>query len=434
MLFNFKRQKVKNNNNISNFMNGVMGDSGEQTGDATYFNCLNILAQSVGKLDLELVKKVDNSIVEIDTEKYQNFTIQNMINMYETPITFFTKLEYNRQHNGNAFILIQRLKKSERIQLWVLNSNQVKVIIDDAGIFNRKNAIYYLYTDNAGVEYKINYEDMIHIKTSYIGEDGVIGIPVRENLAKTIENLEDGNKLINTLYKNGFHSKIIAELTSQTANIEGLKKAQQLLETVAGGVENAGKCIPVPMGISLKPLDVKLTDAEFTAITKMKSLEVASAFGIKPYQLNNLDKASYSTLEQAQLDFYSNTLNYLLKTIEQEFTLKIIPTELINEGILYKFDITPLLRGDLESQINSYAKAVNNGLMTVNEARGKLGRTKHEDGDILMANSNYTPVNLLKDKALTTIQRLDLDKQKAEIDAHKAGVTIEEDKGGEIDE
>lgn len=427
-IFNFKN-KTKNytTTTITDFISSFMGTTDKviNGGDGTYFNCINILSQSVGKLDLELIKKEGSSALEIDEQDYKDFMLTNMLNEYETPLSFFTKIEHNRQHYGNAFVFIQRFRRSSKVKLWVLHPTQVQIYIDNAGIFNIKNAVYYLYTDSIGNQYKVDFEDMIHIKTAYINQDGITGIPVKEVLANTIENLNDGNKLISTLYKNGFHSKVIAELTSETANLEGLKKAQSLIEAVAGGVENAGKCIPVPMGVSLKPLDVKLTDAEFTAITKMKALEVASAFGIKPHQLNNLDKSSYSTLEQSQLDFYTNTLNYLLKSIEQEFTFKIIPTDLLNKGIMYKFNVEPLLRGDLNTQVNSYAKAVNNGLLTLNEARAKMGYTAHVDGDILMANSNYTPVNLLKDKALTTISRLELDKQKAEIDAKKAGVSLD---------
>lgn len=61
--------------------------------------------------------------------------------------------------------------------------------------------------------------------------------------------------------------------------------------------------------MTLQPLNVTLADAQYAEIKKYTALQIAAAFGIKPNQLNDYDKSSYSNSESQQLAFLVDTIH-----------------------------------------------------------------------------------------------------------------------------
>ena len=101
----------------------------------------------------------------------------------------------------------------------------------------------------------------MHFKTSH-SFDGILGSSVRDVLKSTLEGGLESQEFMNNLYKTGLTGKAVLEYTGdldRTAK-ERLVKG---FEEFASGSKNAGKIIPVPLGMKLVPLDIKLTDSQF---------------------------------------------------------------------------------------------------------------------------------------------------------------------------
>ena len=158
------------------------------------------------------------------------------------------------------------------------------------------------------------------------------------------------------------------------------------------GPQNAGKVVPVPIGLTLTPLNMSLTDAQFFELRKYSALQIAGAFGIKPNQINDYEKSSYANSETQQLAFLVDTMSYRLKNYEEEINGKVLlPSEIEGQNF-YKFNEKAILRTDSKTQMENLAKAVNNGIYTPNEAREYLDVPSEEGGDRLMVNGNYIPI------------------------------------------
>ena len=166
------------------------------------------------------------------------------------------------------------------------------------------------------------------------------------------------------------------------------------IEDFANGENNAGKIIPIPLGMQIQPLDIKLADAQFFDLKKYNALQIAGAFGIKPNHLNDYSNSSYSNSEVQQLSFYIDTLQYILKQYEEEITYKLLDTNLINQGYFFKFNEGAILRSDMKTQSECLTSYVNNGIYTPNEAREFLNLPSKEGGDILLCNGNYMPISM----------------------------------------
>ena len=162
-----------------------------------------------------------------------------------------------------------------------------------------------------------------------------------------------------------------------------------------GGSQNAGKVIPVPMGLTLEPLKMSLSEAQFAELRKYTALQIAAAFGIKPDQLNNYDKSSSYKVDAQHLTFLVDTMSFRLKMYEEEINAKLLTLQEQFDDYFYKFNEKAILRADAETQMRTITSGVNNGIYTPNEGREFLDLPAEEGGDVLIVNGNYIPLTMV---------------------------------------
>lgn len=376
---------------------GIAGTSKKIVSEVTYFTCLKMLSETLGKMPLKFHQETEEGIQKVKSNKAHKL-LRTRPNALMTPSTFWATVEQNRNHYGNAYVWIRRKFKRNKYggtieiqDLWIMPSDNVQVLIDDQGYFGAKGRIWYLYTDKYSSEqYLFNSDDVMHFKTSY-SFDGILGVPVREILKSTLEGGLESQNFMNNLYKSGLTAKAVLEYTGDLDQ-EAKTRLVKGFEDFANGSKNSGKIIPVPLGMKLVPLDIKLTDSQFFELKKFNALQIAGAFGIKPNQLNDYEKSSYSNSEMQQLSFYVDTVLFILKQYEEELNYKLLNKEEVEEGFFYKFNEKVILRTDSKTQMETLSKAVNNGIYTPNEAREYVDKPAKEGGDQLVMNGNYIPI------------------------------------------
>ena len=277
------------------------------------------------------------------------------------------------------------------LDAWPMQSNHVTVLMDDKGIFGNAGGMYYQYNDpRSGQVYIFDSSNVIHVKTWY-SFDGIMGTPVREILKMTIDGAGSSQEYMNNLYKNGLSASMAMQFTGDLEK-EKLEKLQKKYEQYMTGPKNAGKIVPVPVGMTLNRLDMSLVDAQFFELKKYSALQIAGAFGIKPNQINNYEKSSYANSETQQLAFLVDTMSFRLKQYEEEINAKAVIPESSRKGFFFKFNEKAILRSDAKTQMEVLKDAVNNGLYTANEGRELLDKPAKKGGDILMVNGNYIPL------------------------------------------
>lgn len=365
--------------------------------EVTYFTCLKMLSETLGKLPIKFYQQTDNGVTRA---QYNNAyeLLRNRPNPLMTPTTFWSTVENNRNHYGNAYVWIRKefIRKKyggELVikDLWIMQSNYVTVVVDDKGIFGAKGDIYYWYSDkHSGEKYVFRSADVMHFKTS-LSFDGLTGAPVRDILKATIEGGLQSQTFMNNLYKGGLTARAALQYTGDLSP----KLEKQLiakLESYANGANNAGKFVPIPIGMKLEPLNIKLTESQFFELKKYTALQIAGAFGIKPNQINDYEKSSYANSEMQNISFYIDTELYILKQYEEEINYKTLNPAERQEGKYFKFNENVILRTDAKSQATILTGFVQNGIYTPNEARAFKDMPKMEGGDELICNGNYIKV------------------------------------------
>lgn len=349
--------------------------------EITYYICLKVLSESVGKLSIHLKDGAGNKIYGSDINKL----LRIRPNSYMSPTDFKTLMEYNRNHFGNAYALIETAK-GKRVGLHPLDPLRVKIIVDDANELKHDAPYVYKYTSKSNEDYYFDYREIIHLKGG-LSKNGIVGKSVAEELADTIEGSKEAQAYLNDLYKRGLSANAILQYTgdlSEKSKREMLSKLKKFAKS-----NDYGNIIPIPLGMELKPLDIKLSDAQFYELKKFNSLQIAAAFGIKPNHLNDYSKSSYANSESQNLAFLVDTLLYILAKWEEELDYKLLFEKEIEDGYHTKFNLRNLLRGDIKTQSEALQKFVTTGVYSINDARTYLGEPVIEGGDVYMVNGTY---------------------------------------------
>lgn len=386
--------------------------------EVTYFTCMKMLSETLAKMPIKYYQKTDKGITEAE-ETETSKLLTKRPNPFMTPTIFWNAVENNRNHYGNAYVYMRKVFVRKRyggeekiIDLWVMQSKCVQIIVDDAGIFAGAGKIWYVYTDPvSGRQYVFRTDEVMHFKTSF-SFDGLTGIPVQQILRDTVDGASASQEFMNKLYENGLTAKAILEYSGQLSKEtqEGLRKA---FEDFGNGTRNIGRVLPVPIGMKLTPLDIKLTDSQFFELKKYTALQIAAAFGVKPNQINDYTKSSYNNSEMQQLSFYVDTELFIIKQYEEEINYKMLTEEERDAGIYYKFNEKVLFRTDSKTQMEYLKNAVAGSIMMSNEARRKLDMPDAEGGDVLIANGNIIPL-AKAGAAYTERQKIEEEPEKTE--------------------
>lgn len=378
---------------------GISKTSKKIVSEVTYFTCLKMLSETLGKMPIKFYQETEKGIEKASPNAAYKL-LRRRPNPLMTPSTFWATVEMNRNHYGNAYVWLRRELKLQRFggsydlkDMWIMPSDSVQIFIDDAGFFGGKGSIWYIYTDKySGEQYFLRSHEVLHFKTSY-SFDGITGAAVKDILKATVEGGLESQNFMNNLYKSGLTAKAVLEYTGDLDE-KAKNKLKEGFETFANGSDNAGKIIPVPLGMKLVPLNIKLTDSQFFELKKFNALQIAGAFGIKPNQINDYEKSSYANSEMQQLSFYVDTELFILKQYEEEIDYKILSPDEVDEGYFYKFNEKVILRTDSKTQMETLAKAVDSGIYKRNEARELLNLPIADGGDILTVNGNSIPVTM----------------------------------------
>lgn len=142
------------------------------------------------------------------------------------------------------------------------------------------------------------------------------------------------------------------------------------------------------------PISISPEQAQFLETRKFQINEIARIFRVPPHMVGDLEKSSFSNIEQQSLVFVKYTLNPWIVRWEQSLS-RILFTESEKKEYFFKFNVEGLLRGDYESRMNGYATARQNGWMSANDIREleNLDRIDAESGgDLYLINGNILPL------------------------------------------
>ncbi|STB55981.1 phage portal protein [Clostridium perfringens] len=351
----------------------------------TVYICTKVRAESIGKLSLKVYK---------EREEYKEHELYYLLKYKPNPlmnsINFWKCIEAQRTLKGNAYAYIERNKKGQVTGIYPIDSDNVTKVIDDNNFLSSLSKVWYIVIDNKGIKHKLYSDEILH----FIGDitlDGLIGIAPLEYLKCTVENGRATQEFVNKFFKNGLSTKGVIQYVGDLDE-KAKRTFRKEFESMSNGLENAHSVSLLPLGYQFQPLSLSMADAQFLENSKLTKREIAAAFGMKSYHLNDLERATFNNLTEQQKDFYITTLQPSLTNYEQEMQDKLFSQYETLKDVRVEFNVDTILRSDIKTRYESYRIGIQSGFLSPNEVRKKENLPAKEGGDELLANGNMIPI------------------------------------------
>lgn len=155
------------------------------------------------------------------------------------------------------------------------------------------------------------------------------------------------------------------------------------------GSENSHKISILEEDMEWQETGIPLQDAQFIEAQKYSDVEVARLFNVPPHKIKNLENATFSNIEEQNLEYVIDTLRPWLVRYEQGYDTQLVPPE--DDRVFVEHVVDGLLRGDAETRSEYYSSGIQNGWFSVNDVREKENMNPVEGGD-----KHFVQLNLME--------------------------------------
>ena len=354
------------------------------------YSCVRILAEAIAGLPLHLYTYKEDGGKEKATGHPLYLLLHDEPNPEMSSFVFRETLMTHLLLWGNAYAQIIRNGKGEVVALYPLMPNRMTVDRDSSG------QLFYSYQMNnsdaptmkAGTVI-LKPSDVLHIPG--LGFDGLVGyspIAMAKNaIGLAIATEEYGAKF----FANGATP---GGLLEYPGTVKDPDRVRESWNKGFSGSQNAGKVAILEEGMKYTPISIAPEQAQFLETRKFQINEIARIFRVPPHMVGDLEKSSFSNIEQQSLEFVKYTLDPWVVRWEQSLSRALFTPE-EKKKYFFKFNVEGLLRGDYQSRMNGYATARQNGWMSANDIREleNLDRIPAEEGgDLYLINGNMLPL------------------------------------------
>lgn len=356
------------------------------------YSCVRILAEAVAGLPLH-VYRTDTSGSRVKATDHPLYgLLHDEPNPEMTSFVFRETLMTHLLLWGNAFAQVIRNGLGEVVALYPLMPDRMTVGRDLV-----THELYYEYQttwDEPAGQYRtvrLTPADVLHVPG--LGFDGLVGyspIQMARNAIGLAQATEDYGA---SFFANGAAPGGVLE---HPGTIKDPARVRDSWQQTFGGARNSNKIAVLEEGMKYTPIAVSPEQAQFLETRKFQINEIARIFRIPPHMIGDLDKSSFSNIEQQSLEFVKYTLDPWVVRFEQALTKTLLSAR-EKPSVFVKFNLEGLLRGDYQSRMEGYAVARQNGWMSANDIREleNLDRISVEaGGDLYLVNGNMLPLDL----------------------------------------
>ncbi len=346
------------------------------------FNAVQIISGTVASLPLILYKRLG----EKEKERAVNHPLYNVLHNQANPeMTSYVWREVSQAHLllwGNSYSHIIRNAALQVIELWPISPAAVEVTRNDA----RK--IIYIVKEGDGKKRTYQADDILHIPG--LGFDGRIGYAVLHLAQETFGLGLAQESFESMFYGNGANIGGVLEHPGVLGQ-EAHDNLKEDVEKKWSGVGNAHKTIILEEGMTYTKTQMPLADAQFLESRVFQVDEVARWFNLPPHKLKELTRATFSNIEEQQIEFVQDSMRPWFVRWEAHIWWKCLNDE--EKKILFaEFLIAALLRGDMKSRNEALQLQRQNGIINANEWRAIENMNPIEDE--IAGDKYWQPLNM----------------------------------------
>jgi HK97 family phage portal protein len=355
------------------------------------YACVRVISEAIAELPLHMY--------QLNGEKQEKaynhplyYLLHDAPNELMTSFVFRETLLTHLLLWGNAYVYKQMAYNGRIMALYPLIPNRMTV---NRGVTGK---IIYTYTTNENdaiykgkqETYTWDSSDIMHIPG--LGFDGLIGYSPIAMARNAIGVAMATEGYGSSFFENNASPGGILEHPGVVKDPERLRQSWQSQFTGA----NAHSIAVLEEGLKYHQVGISPNEAQFLETRKFQINEIARIFKVPPHMIGDLEKSSFSNIEQQALEFVKYTIDPWVIRLEQAINLSLLSFN--DRGHYFaRFNVDGLLRGDYNSRMTGYATARQNGWMSANDIRELEGMNDipdDEGGNAYLVNGNMMTISM----------------------------------------
>ncbi|PMU89751.1 MULTISPECIES: phage portal protein [unclassified Pseudomonas] len=341
------------------------------------FNCVRVLAESMGMLPCRLLKQTGR--VRLPATTHRLYPLITMApNSYMTAQEFWEMLVACLCLRGN-FYAYKVMALGNVVELLPLSPDIVTPKLKDDW------TVEYTVNFKSGTR-TLTQDELWHVRLFTL--DGLNGL---NPIAYARQALGLGQAMdahAAKLFTNGAVTSGVLR-TEQQLTDEAFARLKADFQGEHMGVANAYKPMILEMGLDWKPISLNAQDTQFIESKKLTEAQICGLFRVPPHLVASMEKMTLNNIEHMGMSFVNYSLVPIMTRIEHR-----IQVGLLNEKDRLthyaKFNAGALMRGDLKGRYESYGKGIQWGILSPNDCRELEDENPREGGDIYLTPMNMT--------------------------------------------
>ena len=280
---------------------------------------------------------------------------------------------------GNAFAEIEEAGDGRAVALWPLLPDRTHIEVVDGQKF-------VITTLPGGQQVPLPAKRVLHLPG--FGFDGLQGRSLvwlaRQSLGLTKATEQFGASFF------GSGSKLAGILSHPNTLTEAAKEnMRRSWNDLHEGLSAAHRIAILEEGLKWQQIGVPPEDAQFLQTRKLQITEIARWLKIPPHKIMDLEKATFSNIEEQNIQFVQDSMLPWFVRWEQDLSWALLSsTE--RKTLFVEFLVDGLLRGDTKARGEFYTKMFNVGAFSPNEILEKENQNPVEGGD-----QHFVPLNMV---------------------------------------
>lgn len=352
------------------------------------YDGINQIAEQIAMLPLFLYRTTDGAGREKATSDRRYRMLHAQPNDFQNKYQFWQQVIFDSVLWSNAFILLSKDAAGFTNSMFRIRPDAVTVRIQNGvPVYDVQAPI------NGRIETQTyDFTRIMHIKGRLSGSNHRNALqpePLFTQLARSLGININTDEHTSKFYKNGTHLAGIVKSPNKLDS-EQTKAIKDSWREKLQGMSNAHDVAIIGSGMEYVPLTQNAEQAQLIEGRKFNVVEVARILGVPPSKLKAMERATYATAEQEAINFRSDSIQPRVTAIEAEIESKIIRST--EKGLLKaEFELAALERADISTRYDVYVKGINNGILSINDARALENMNPVSNGD-----THFVPLNLQK--------------------------------------
>ena len=332
---------------------------------ATVYACVRVIAETIGSLPVGLFQRLDDGGKRRIMDSELLDLVRYTPNRYQTSFEWREQVMSHLLLRGNAYVeIVRRERDGKPIELNVLNP-------DDMTVTGGEYGAVYTYRPSGGNE-KIFKQDsptqpkpVLHFKG--LSTDSLVGRSVIGDAADTFFAASAAQQYGRRVLENDATPGLVSK-HPEVLDEDSAVRLRESWQAAFRGPSNAGRTAVLEQGMSIEKVSMTAEDMQFLDSRRFLRTEIASIFRVPPHMVGDLDRATFSNIEQQGIDFVTHTIRPWIVRLEMSLNQSLLsPSERRTQ--FFEFNLDGLMRGDLQSRYMAYMTGRQAGFLSVNEIR-----------------------------------------------------------------